>query len=192
LDPAARPARTYSALEAQIARLPEAKRNEMHVAAPLSSYVENKDSALKFQKITPQRQAEIMKQTAAIHEYKTQRSTWEAPAATGGEHGAPVGPAEVKTAPHVIAPPPHVETPAEHPVTPPAAVKPEIPRVQTKEPTAQFTPHTAKLAPSPVAGPKLNTMEKESAPPPTRAAPQPNPEVQPRYSSPTNTRDQHK
>jgi hypothetical protein len=206
-EPDARPARTYTALQAQMARLPEAKRGDFHVAQPLSSYVDRKDSPLKFRRVTPEQQAEIMKQTAAQHDFKDQRRTWEAPpaVAAGGDHGKPpvTGHEEVKAVtptPHIIVPPPHVSTPPvhiatppEHVVaTPPVFVKPETPRVQTKEPV-EFTTHTTKLpTPSPVVGPKVETLQKDFRPPPVPATPQPNPDIKPRFSGPTGPRDDHK
>ena len=165
-DPDARPARTYSALQAQIAKLPKAKRNDYHVAQPLSSYVENKASPLKFQKVTPEHQAEAIRRNAAIQDFKTQRRTWEMPPAltTGGEHARPpvVGPAEAK------------------PIGPrPALIKPEFPRVRTADPL-EFTPRVMRLPPSPVVGPRMNSLGRNYAPPARPVAPRPNPDVTPR------------
>lgn len=202
-DPEARPARTYSALRAQMEKLPEARRSEFHVARPISSYVENKESPLKFKHIEPQHQAEIIRQTAAIHDFKSQRKTWEAPPArtVEVEHGPGpvVGTTEVKPvmpAPHIIVPPPHVDKTdhivlTDHGVGPaPVFIKPETPRVQVheKEPL-EFTPHTAKLPASPVVGPKTATFAKEVAPPTPHVVPTPNPEIKPRFSGGENLND---
>ncbi len=191
-EPDARPARTYSALQAQIGKLPEAKRNEFHVARPLSSYVDNKESTLKFQKVTPDREAQIIRQSGAIHDFKNDRRTWEAPTlTTTGDHGKPpiVGP-EVKLpppTPHIIAPPPHVDAADTHEATAHGTfIRPQAPRLQTEE-HVDFTPHATKFNTPPVVGPRSNAMGKDYAPPPVPASPQPNPDIKPRF----NPRDDH-
>ena len=109
--------------------------------------------------------------------------------------GPVVGPTEVRPvtpAPHIITPPPHVVRPSEHVVTPPPAlIKPEMPRVQTKEPV-EFKPHTTRLPPSPVVGPRMDTLRKDLQPPPVPAAPEPNPEIRLRSSTPMTPREEHR
>jgi hypothetical protein len=179
-DPDARPAHTLTALQAQIARLPEAQRRGYQVAQPFSAAVAGKTTPFQFQKIAQQRRADIGKQAAQVHDFGQLRGHWEAAPAPGksAAHGGPIvgpggvrpteirpiAPSPARTEVHTNPPPVvatpggvnvprHEETPAlPHPTKVESAhVPPAFSRVQHEEP-AEPVSHKVMIPKAPLAG----------------------------------------
>ncbi|MCX5682725.1 MAG: hypothetical protein NT049_03470, partial [Planctomycetota bacterium] len=98
-DPALRPARTYAAMTAQVARMPEQERRQAQVARPMREVVADKATPLKFAPLDAKTRAAEAGRAKDVHAYKDQRSQWEAPAAApraGPEPRAVVAPRAVE------------------------------------------------------------------------------------------------
>jgi hypothetical protein len=161
-DKAARPAHTFAAQQAEVARLPKAERHNAEIAQPLSQVVDHPPAQMRFEKIgDPERRA-LERQAQEVHKYKEARARWETPPAAtlaarpAAQRAGAVAPA---APPAAIAP--TVRRPetaaARTPVAPPPAVRqPAAPPGEIKgvePPRAVLAPPAAKAPVRPVAPP---------------------------------------
>jgi hypothetical protein len=194
-DQALRPARTYEAMRAQTARLPEQQRRQAQVARPMKEVVSDRTAPIKFNAVDAKTREAAASRAKDVHAYKDQRAQWESPAAApraGPEPRAVAAPREAVT-PREPTPPrelPRQPTrevaPTERPQTPDrgAAVR-EQPAGQAAE------PQKVKIPKPPIAV-REPVRDKELAPPPRPKQPNPDPTVQPRQTKdapPDRSRD---
>jgi hypothetical protein len=198
-DKAVRPARTYEAMKAQVARLPEKERKQVQMARPMKEVVSEKTTPFKFDTLDAKTREAAVSRAKDVHAYKDKRAQWESPSAapkagpepkevaTPGEPGQVVTPKEPR---EVVTPkepahtpskelpkePTKTATPAEQPRTPDrGAVAKEHPAgqdVQAQKVKIPKSPITVREAP----------RDKELTPPPRPEQPKPDTTVKPRSS----------
>lgn len=143
-DTSLRPARTYEAMTAQVARLPEKDRRQAQMARPMKEVVATKTTPYKFQTLDAKTREATASQAKETHAYKDTRAKWESPAAAP-KTGLPPKEAVVTPKETVVAPKEAVVAPKET-ITPKEPVRTpanELP----KEPAKEVTPVQRPLAP---------------------------------------------
>lgn len=80
-DKTLRPARTYDAMKAQVARLPEKERPRAQLARPMKEVVAAKATPFKFNTLDAKAREATASQTKDAHAYKDKRAQWESPSA---------------------------------------------------------------------------------------------------------------
>jgi hypothetical protein len=88
-DKSLRPARTYDALQAQTARLPESERSHLQLGRPLNEVASARGAPFKFNTLDSGTRDATASRSRDLHAYRTQRSQWESPSAalsTGSDH----------------------------------------------------------------------------------------------------------
>lgn len=184
-DKTLRPARTYTAMQAQVARLPEKDRGQVQMARPMKDFVADKTTPFKFTPVDAKTREATANQAKDVHAYKDKRAQWEAPAAVP------------KPGP-VVTPREPVPTPKESPKEPPKVIAPtEPPRtpdhgiVPREQPAGQDTqPQKVKIPKPPVAV-REPVSDKELTPPAKPEHPKPDPNAKPKAPK-SNTPDQPK
>jgi hypothetical protein len=133
-EPAARPPRTFAAEQIQLRAHPELAARHQEIAVPMSHVTPAETPYNRFEKLSDKQRREIEDKGKAVHEYRQQRSRWEAP---------PVQPPKEIKKPAVVRPPVEVKKPPET-VRPPVEVKrpPETvrPPVEVKRPPETIRP----------------------------------------------------
>ena len=191
-ETAARPAHTFAAQQAQIARLPRPARQAAEIAQPLSQVVDRPPSQMQFEKINDQQRRQLEQQAQEVHKYKETRAKWEAPPAAA-KPGAK--PSAAVASPTPVAPAFALPTAAKQPqatAAPPARTA--MPQAEVRQPPGAFVPPTAVRRPEttvaqpaatpPVIAPRT-AAPAVTAPPPLVAAPK---EVRPPLAPPTEIR----
>jgi len=84
-DKAARPARTYEAMKAQAAHLPEKDRRDAYVARPMRDVVSDKATPYKFDKLDTKTREATANNARDVHAYRDQRAKWESQPVTPRE-----------------------------------------------------------------------------------------------------------
>ena len=77
-----RPARTYRAMEENLARLPAPQRALLRLARPLAEVVHNVAGPVKFEPVNRDSHERVVRQAGDETRFRDERSRWEAPAAT--------------------------------------------------------------------------------------------------------------
>ena len=189
-----RPARTYQEMQTRVARLPEAQRQSVEVAKPVTALAASRTAPVKFQQIKAEERQTIAQRAADTHKIRDERSKAETPAA-GGVATMPTSPTKVKLpvpaaertpASNVRTPPPPktpeviqpTRTPAT-PVTPPAtSVAPPVRTPPPRNPETIVPPKTPTTIERPAKVPETVTPPATSVAPPVRTPPPPrNPET---------------
>jgi hypothetical protein len=168
-DQTLRPARTYEAMRAQTARMPEQERRQTQVARPMTEAVSQRTTPFKFDTVDAGTREAEASRAKDVHAYKDKRAQWESPTAApraGPEPRAAVAPREPARTPATELPRP----PARE-VAPAARAQPVAPQV--------VQPEKVKIPKPPIAV-REPVREKELAPPPRPKQPNPDPAVQPR------------
>ena len=186
-DKSLRPARTYEAMRAEVARLPEQERRQAQVARPMKEAVSEKTTPFKFDTLDAKtREAEVGR-AKDVHAYKEKRSQWEAPSAdprTGPERREGPAPREVvrpedpaRTAPRELPRPPAKE------VAPPERSQAPDHGAAVKEPRAEpdVQPQKVKIPKPPIAV-REPVRDKELAAPPKPKQPNPDLEARPKQT----------
>jgi hypothetical protein len=178
-DQSLRPARTYEAMKAQVARLPEKDRKQAQMARPMKEVVSAKTTPFKFGTVDAKTREAAVSRAKDVHAYTDKRAQWESPSAaprTGPEPRAVVTPREPAPTPPRELPRPPVKE-----VGPPAKLQtPDRPAV-VKEPPARpdIQPEKVKIPKPPIAV-REPVREKELAPPPKPKQPNPDPDARPK------------
>ena len=154
-DPAQRPPRTFSEQQVRMAKMPEVQRAHFQVAQPLKTFVAARTTPMKFEQINAVERQKVAVQAKEVHNFRDQRTQWEAPKkgpATPAERKGPEAPAEHK-----------VETPAEHkgPETPAEHKGPVTPAEHKVETPAE---HKGPEAPAERKGPEAPKGPTENKP----------------------------
>jgi len=163
-----RPARTYTELQVQMSHLPANRRPERPLAEPVGSYASSQHTPIKFERITAVERQQIAVKATDVHNFRAQRSQWEA---------APTRPAAAVEP--KVKPQPGSRTEAPNPVPPPVA-----------------KPVRAGHAPAIVPPPAVRVTQPERVRvPSTPRAPQPTesrfiPKVPPSHPAQEQTRGQ--
>jgi hypothetical protein len=74
-----RPPRTYHEMKNGLVRLPEPQRRNIRMAEPLSAYIADRKSPLKFENIKTNTQEKVSRQSTDVHKFRKERSRWESP-----------------------------------------------------------------------------------------------------------------
>jgi hypothetical protein len=145
-DKALRPARTYEAMTAQVARLPEKDRRQAQVARPMREVVAQKTTPFKYDTLDAKTRAATASQAKEVHAYQDKRSQWESPSAAPGAGPEP----KAGTTPRDVVAPRAAVTPRASPepkeaVTPREVVTPREPartpaKELPKEPAREVVP----------------------------------------------------
>ncbi|MBE3097601.1 MAG: YXWGXW repeat-containing protein [Planctomycetes bacterium] len=188
-DQSLRPARTYEAMRAQTARLPEQERRQAQVARPMKEIVSERTTPFKFDRLDAKtREAEASRAKDA-RAYQEKRAHWESPPAaprTGPEPRAVVTPREpARTPPQELPRPPTRE------VTPPERPQAADHGATVREPPARqdVQPQRVKIPRPPVAV-REPVREKELTPPPKPKQPNPDPDARPKHTQDAPGRSQ--
>jgi hypothetical protein len=153
-----RPARTYHEMEVRLAKLPEPQQKTVRMAQPLTAFVADKTTSMKFIPSNAESQRAIVTQATAVRKFGDERSRWESPA-TGPKTAQST--VERKTP---VAPPIARKEPAtsnlerKAPAVPPADRKepvtstperktPVVPPAERKEPATQPVQAKAPFVP---------------------------------------------
>lgn len=72
-----RPPKTYHELENRLAKMPEAKRQDVRVAESINTVVKEKRTAFKFEQVKPEFRQNLPKQTTEVRRFTDERSKWE-------------------------------------------------------------------------------------------------------------------
>jgi hypothetical protein len=174
-DKALRPARTYEAMRAQAARLPEKDRQQAQFARPMKEVVSQKNAPFKYETLDTKRREETVNHAKEARDYKDKRSQWEST------------PASVKPGPEVSPREPVRTTPNELPMEPAKHITPtEQPRasdhgaVPKEQPAAQdVKSERVKIPKSPVAV-REQVRDKDQTPPPRPEHPKTDPSAKAR------------
>lgn len=75
-----RPARTYTELQAQMNRLPAARRPERPLVQPIKTYAAAQSTPVKFERIADTERRQLAVKTTEVGNLRNQRAAWEAPA----------------------------------------------------------------------------------------------------------------
>jgi hypothetical protein len=144
-----RPARTYSELQAQMARMPAAKRPERPLVQPMKTFATSQSTPVKFERISSAERQQIAAKSADVHSFRNQRNNWEAPAAKPAPTAATLRPTPAETKPASPTVPSHpAAQPATKPVIEPAKAKPvqaqpaQMPQVRVTRPEQVTVPNT--------------------------------------------------
>lgn len=98
-----RPARTYAALQVQMARMPAARRPERPLVEPLRMFAASQSTPVKFERVTQAERQQIAVSSKEVRNFRDQRNRWESPAgqptsaASPGTQRQP--PTEIRSAP---------------------------------------------------------------------------------------------
>ena len=186
-DKALRPARTYEAMKAQVARLPEKDRKQAQMARPMKEVVSEKTTPFKFEKLDTKRRDEIVSSEKEVHAYKDKRSQWESPSAAskaGPEPKEGTTPREaVKPKEPVRTPPKELpKQPAKEVAPPEKPQKPDHGDVVKELPVGQDVQAQKVKIPKPPIAVREPVRDKELTPPPKPNQPKPDPNAQPKHS----------
>jgi len=180
-DVALRPARTYEAMRAQVARLPEKDRKQAEIGRPMKEVVAEKASPMKFEAVDAKTREATANQAKEVHAYKDKRSQWESPSAApkaGPEPKAGTAAREVVTPKEAAAPPAARELPKEpaKEVTAPekGQVSDHAAAVKEQPAKQEVQSDKVKIPKSPIAV-REPVRDKELTPPPRPEHPKPDP-----------------
>jgi len=183
-----RPARTYEAMRAQVARLPETERRQAQVARPMKEVVSERTTPFKFDTLDAKARETAAGRAKDVHAYKDTRAQWEAPAAvsrTSPEPKAVVTPREVVAPREPVRTPPRElpKQPVKEVAAPERPQAPERGAVVREPPAAPAVqPQKVQIPKSPIAV-REPVREKEPTPPPRPEHPKPDLTVQPRQTN---------
>lgn len=164
-DKALRPARTYDAMRAQVARLPAKERQQILLARPMKDVVSDKTAPFKFGTLDARTREALVSHSRDVHAYTGKRAQWESPSAVP------------KPSP-LVTPKEPAATPKELPTPPPRT--PEGGVVPGERPAGtEVQPLKVKIPKSPI-GVRETTPNKELAPPPIPKHPNPDLSAKPR------------
>jgi hypothetical protein len=91
-----RPAHTYVELQAQVARMPVAKRSERPLVQPMRTFAGSQANPVRFERINTVERQQIAVKSAEVRNLRDQRNHWEAPA------GKPLATASSVTRPQPV------------------------------------------------------------------------------------------
>jgi hypothetical protein len=137
-----RPARTYAELQVQIGRLPANRRPERPLAELVGSYAASQHTPIKFERISATDRQQIAVKATDVHNFRQQRSQWEAPPARVATSVQPAPKSQPSS--RAEAPKP-AALPAERPVRSgraPAVVPP--PEIRVTQPERVAVPSTPR------------------------------------------------
>ncbi|MEW6443873.1 MAG: hypothetical protein AB1640_23255 [bacterium] len=77
VEPELRPPRTYREMEARQSRMPEARRGEIQVAAPLSRVASDKQSPVKFKQVKDTARQKLSTEATEVRTFGAERRQWE-------------------------------------------------------------------------------------------------------------------
>ena len=80
-DKSLRPARTYEAMQAQAARMPEKDRKQAQLGRPMREVVAGKTTPFKFDAVDAKTREATAVRAKEVHAYTDKRAQWESPAA---------------------------------------------------------------------------------------------------------------
>ena len=129
---ALRPARTYAALQVQIAGLPRKQRNQPQMARPLKEAVAAKNAPFKFETVDAYTRTSTASQAKDAQSYKVTRSQWESPKAAPAE--LPTQPREILSQKVKIS---RSSTRVNGPVSNKSLMPPPRPKHPTPDPNVQ-------------------------------------------------------
>jgi hypothetical protein len=182
-DKSLRPARTYAAMQAQVARMPEKDRKQVIFARPMKEVVSDKTTPYKFDTLDAKTRAATVAQAKQVHAYKDTRAQWESPAAAPKPGPAPK---EVTAPKEVVTPKePTPATPKELPkepakeVAPPDKVQGPDHGAVAKVQPADVQPQKVKI-PKPPVTVREPVTSKELTPPPRPQQPKPDLTAEPK------------
>lgn len=182
-----RPARTYDAMRAQEARLPEKDRKQVRMARPMKEVVEEKGRPVKYEAVDTKTRERTAKQAKDVRAYQHERSQWEAPAAAakaGQERKE--GPTKETVTPRETPRTPAKESPREpekkEPAADAGARTADRAVVAKEQPAAEdVQPRKVKIPKSPVAV-REPVADKDQTPPARPEHPKADSSIQPRGS----------
>lgn len=145
-----RPARTYDAMRAQAARLPERDRRQAQTARPMREVVSDKATPFKFGAVDARSREDAARRARDSRDYQDKRTRWES-------RGPPAKEVEPRDRPPTPDRGPVVREPAGRDIEP-ERIRTPRPPITVREPV----------------------REKEMAPPPQPRLPNPDPAAQPR------------
>jgi hypothetical protein len=186
-DTSLRPARTYEAMTAQVARLPEKDRRQAQLARPIKEVVSEKTTPFKFATLDAKTREATVTQAKDVHAYKDKRAQWESPSVapkTGVEPRTVVTP--------VVTPREPAPTPPRELPTPPVKEVTPGPVVVPRQPVAQdVQPEKVKIPKPPIAV-REPVRDKELTPPPRPEQPKPDLNAKPKPSKADDAPDRSK
>lgn len=159
-DKSLRPARTYQAMQAQVARLPEKDRAGAEIGSPMAQVIAEKNAPLRYESVDDRTREFSAGQTSQVHAYKGQRAQWESASAAA---------AKAEPAAKEVAAPEKALTPQGGPAAKEAMAAKEA------------QPEKVRIPKSPIAA-REATQDKELTPPPRPEHPKADPTVQPKAS----------
>ncbi|MBN2376141.1 MAG: YXWGXW repeat-containing protein [Sedimentisphaerales bacterium] len=79
-DKSLRPPRTYNAMKNRLVGLPEPQRRSFQTAKPLSVFIADKKSPLKFGNVKPNAKEKLSRQSTNVQKFREDRRRWESQA----------------------------------------------------------------------------------------------------------------
>lgn len=136
-----RPARNYTELQVQMARLPANRRPERPLVEPVRTYAASQRTPIKFERINNVERQQIAVQATDVRKLRDQRAQWEAPP---GQRGTTAGPKPPeRPTPPRIEPARPVTKPSRQ-VRAPAVVPPH--QVRVTQPERVALPNTPRAS----------------------------------------------
>jgi hypothetical protein len=178
-DTSLRPARTYEAMKAQVARLPEKDRKQVQVARPMKEVVADKTTPLKFSAVDAKTREAAASQAKDVHAYTDKRSQWESPSAASKAGPEPKAGTPAR---EVVTPKESPKQPAKEVAPPEKLQTPDRGAVGKEQPAGQdVQPQKVKIPKPPIAV-REPVSDKALAPPPKPKQPNPDLEARPKPS----------
>jgi hypothetical protein len=183
-DKSLRPARTYAAMQTQVAHMSEKDRKQVVFARPMKEVVSDKATPYKFDKLDAKTRESTVAQAKQVHAYKDTRAQWESPAAAPKPGPAPK---EVTVPKEVVTPKEPANTLKELPkepakeVAPPDKVQgPDHGAVAKEQPAVPDAGSQKVKIPKPPVTVREPVTDKALTPPPRPEQPKPDLTAQPK------------
>ena len=187
-NPDLRPARTFTELQAQMARMPANRRPERPLVESVKTYAASQSTPMKFERLTTAERQQVAVKSTEIHQLRQQRGNWEGPAAnvsSGAQHKPTAEPrptSETKSNPPAthpttapsrgVRPPEALPAPAvrvtkperEVVQNPTSAPKPSESRYIAKEPPSHPVEERPRSEPAPARGSSARDSQPKTRP----------------------------
>jgi hypothetical protein len=167
-----RPARTFTALQAQMSRLPANRRPERPLVESVKTYAASQHTPTKFERLSNTERQQIAMKATDVRGLRDQRGQWEAPTQVPGAPEPPHAPASKPTAKTGPTPAPErpstkTRTPNFVPARPVRVTAPE----KVTVPTPPRTPQPAQARFIPKQPPSHPTQEQNHLAAPQKGKP---------------------
>ena len=136
-----RPARTYVGFQAQMNRMPAAKRPARPLVQSVRTFASSQSTPVKFERISATERQQLAVRSTEVRDFRNQRTQWEAPArqpisvGSPARQPAPAVPPAIRQPAPAVSPVNRQPTPARSQVAPAPAARQPVAQRATKPAT---------------------------------------------------------